>query len=266
MVRFDNRVAIVTGAARGIGLAVARRLAQEGASVVLVDLIDELGKQAEQSLRDEGFAAAFVLADITSRVEVTAMVDVAVREFGGVHILVNNAALVQETPFFDAADQDVARILAVNVGGTLLVSQVVAQQLIRAGDGGAIVNMSSVTAAHGAPDLMAYSASKGAISSATRSMAIALAPHAIRVNAVAPGAIGTESFREFYESDPAFRRRILTRTPLRRLGTPEEAAATVAFLASDDASYITGQVIYADGGRLALGYTVPVDAAGDPPQ
>jgi NAD(P)-dependent dehydrogenase (short-subunit alcohol dehydrogenase family) len=256
-VRFDNRVAIVTGAARGIGLAITERLAQEGARVVLVDLLEDLGGQAERYLRDKGLAAIFVRADITSRADVAGLVDLAVQQFGRVHVLVNNAALVKETPFFEATEQDVARILSVNIGGTLLVSQLVARHMVQAGGGGAIVNMSSITAAQGAPDLVAYAASKGGISSLTRSMAIALADHDIRVNAVAPGAIGTESFREFYDSDPAFRRRILSRTPLRRLGTPEQAAAVVAFLASEDAAYITGQVVYPDGGRLALSYTVP---------
>ncbi len=257
--RFEGRVAIVTGAARGIGLAVTQRLAAEGAHVVLVDMLTETGSEAAHGLTSRGLRASFMPADITDRGQIEAVVDHATSAVGPIDVLVNNAALVRETPFFDASEADVSAILSTNVGGTLLTSQVVARSMVDAGTAGAIVNMSSITAVHGAPDLVAYSASKGAISAMTRSMAIALAEYGIRVNAVAPGAIGTENFREFYDSSTEFRRRILTRTPLRRLGTPEEAAATVAFLASSDASYMTGQVVYPDGGRLALGYTVPYE-------
>jgi NAD(P)-dependent dehydrogenase (short-subunit alcohol dehydrogenase family) len=257
--RFEGRVAIVTGAARGIGLAVAERLGREGARVVLLDMLADLGHETEKRLRDEGLDATFVPVDITDRTQIDETADRAVREFGSIDVLVNNAALVKETPLFEATEREFTDILAVNVTGMFSVTQAVAERMVQAGRGGSIVNMSSITAVHGAPNLLAYSASKGAISAMTRSMAIALAQHDIRVNAVAPGAIATENFVKFYDNDAVMRRNILSRTPLRRLGEPAEAAATVAFLASDDAGYITGQVVYPDGGRLALGYTVPVD-------
>jgi NAD(P)-dependent dehydrogenase (short-subunit alcohol dehydrogenase family) len=258
-VRFDGRVAVVTGAARGIGLAVAERLAAEGARVVLVDLLEEEGQSAVDRLRADGYEVVFERLDITDRGAVDAMVDRVVTDFGGIDVLVNNAALVQATPFFEATQEQFTKILGVNVVGTFGISQAVAVRMIESGRGGSVVNMSSITAAHGAPALMAYSSSKGALSAMTRSMAMALAEYGIRVNAVAPGAIGTENFREFWDVDPVMRQQVMSRTPLRRLGEPSEVASTVAFLASDDGGYFTGQVLYPDGGRLALSYTVPVD-------
>jgi NAD(P)-dependent dehydrogenase (short-subunit alcohol dehydrogenase family) len=257
--RFEDRVAIVTGAARGIGLAIAERLAAEGARVVLVDVTTDLGRQAEAGMREAGLDATFMQADITSRPEVEATGDRVFREFGRIDVLVNNAALFNPMAFFDVTEHDLAQVLEVNICGTFSVTQAVARRMVQAGRGGAIVNMSSITAAQGAPSLLAYSASKGAVSAMTRSMAIALAEHGIRVNAVAPGMISTEATSDIGERDPDLYRLVLTRTPLRRLGEPREIAAVVAFMASDDAAYLTGQVVYPDGGRLALSYTVPVN-------
>jgi NAD(P)-dependent dehydrogenase (short-subunit alcohol dehydrogenase family) len=256
--RFQDRVAMVTGAARGLGLAAGERLAAEGARVVLVDLPAELGGDTEKRLRAAGVELTYLQADVTDRAQVDAVVDRVVRDFGRIDVLVNNAAIFKPTPFFEATENDLVDVLSVNVRGTFSVTQAVAERMVRAGNGGAIVNMSSIMAAHGAPNLVAYSASKGAISAMTRSMAVALAEHGIRVNAVAPGMIVTEFTKDLGESDPDLVRLVLSRTPLGRLGEPGEVASVVAFMASDDAAYFTGQVVYPDGGRLALSYTVPV--------
>lgn len=253
----SGRAAVVTGAARGIGKAVATRLAGEGAAVVLSDVLATEGESLAGELRQSGAEAIFVRADIRDAGEVANLADVACATYGRIDVLVNNAALVQGTSLFESSIDDVLRILDINVGGTFAVSQAFAGRMAAAGNGGSIVNLSSIVALQGAPGLLGYSASKGAIAALTRSLAVALAEHDIRVNAVAPGSIGTENFLEFYEADPAMRRQLMERTPLRRLGRPDEIASVVAFLASDESSYISGQMIVSDGGRMALSYTVP---------
>ncbi|MEU6644066.1 SDR family NAD(P)-dependent oxidoreductase [Saccharomonospora sp. NPDC046836] len=257
--RFEGRAAIVTGAGRGIGRAVTERLAREGARVAALDRDAELGARVEQELQAAGLDVTFLQADIADTGQVEATIERITGELGPPAVVVNNAALVRTTDFFAAPPEEIDDILAVNVRGGLIVGRTAARAMINAGNGGAIVNMSSITAAQGSPGMAAYSASKGAVSALTRSMAVALAEHGIRVNAVAPGTITTEAVAEIYSRETELRRQVLSRTPLRRLGEPAEVASVVAFLASDDASYITGQVIYPDGGRLALSYTVAVD-------
>jgi NAD(P)-dependent dehydrogenase (short-subunit alcohol dehydrogenase family) len=256
--RFDNKSAVVTGGSRGIGAAVAERLAAEGARVLIIDLLQAPGADAEARLRAQGHDVRFMRGDVTDPADVERLVKRAAQDFGKIDVLVNNAAVFRPAALFEATREDLQAVLAVNVGGTLFVAQAVARAMVAAGRGGAIVNMSSITAAQGSPGMVAYSGSKAAIEAMTRSMAVALAEFGIRVNAVAPGMIETENTAVLNAQDPATHRQILSRTPLRRLGTSGEVAAAVAFLASDDASYFTGQVIYPDGGRLALSYTVPV--------
>lgn len=256
--RFQNKVVIVTGAARGIGRAVAERLGREGASVVLVDLLDE-GERTAAELREAGLDARFMQADVVDRAQIDDVVARVVGEVGPIDILVNNAGVVQAKSFFETTEQDVDDLFKVNTRGMFSVTQSVARSMIDTGRRGAIVNMSSITAVQGAPNLVAYSATKGAISAMTRSLAVLLSDYGIRVNAVGPGTIATEVAKDIHRREPAFAQQILRRTPLRRMGTPEEVAATVAFLASEDASYFTGQVLFPEGGRLALAYTVEVD-------
>ena len=170
-------------------------------------------------------------------------------------MLVNNAGILHAADFLEVTEYDFDRLMRVNLKGPFLVGQAAARQMVEGGRGGAIVNLSSIGAVLAAPFQAAYNVSKGGVAQLTRVMALSLAPHGIRVNAVGPGTIATEMTIDML-ADEAFRRRILSRTPLGRVGEPAEVAAVAVFLASEEASYITGQTVYCEGGRLALNYTV----------
>ncbi len=255
MRRLDGRVAIVTGAARGIGFAIAQRFAEEGAQVVVADLDGDSIRAAAAKIP----GAAPVVADVSLKAEVTRVVDAAVGQHGRLDVLVNNAGITHAAEFLDLEEADFDRVLRVNLKSMFLCGQAVARHMVANGTKGAIVNLSSVNAVLAIANQVPYVVSKGGINQLTRVMALALAPHGIRVNAIGPGTIATEMARQAVLGDEASRRKILSRTPLGRLGEPEEVAAVAAFLASDDASYLTGQTIYPDGGRMSLNYTVPVD-------
>jgi glucose 1-dehydrogenase len=261
--RFVGKVAVVTGAARGIGRGVAERLAREGAAVVLVDVVDE-GEAVASELRAQGLDVRFLRADVSVRAQIDHVVERVVHDLGTIDVLVNNAGIIRTASFFATTEQDFDEVFAINLRGMFSFTQAVAKVMLAAGTAGSIVNMSSITAVHGAEEIVAYSASKGAVSAMTRSTAMALAAHGIRVNAVGPGSIATEAAVQIHDRDPSAARRILSRTPLGRMGTPEDVGATVAFLASDDASYFTGQVLYPEGGRMSLGYVVDPDAQRQP--
>jgi len=260
-VKLLNKVALVTGAAKGIGYAIAERFLQEGARVVLADIDADRGSEAVQQLGSLG-ACRFVHADVGDSAEVANLV-AATLEFGGaLDVLVNNAGIVAGADFLDVTEADFDRVLRVNLKGFFLCGQAAARQMVSqieaGGAPGSIVNMSSVNAVFGLPNQVPYTVSKGGINQLTKSMAVSLAPRGIRVNAIGPGSIATDILASV-NSDAEARRRLLSRTPLGRIGEPSEIAAIAAFLASDDASYITGQTIYADGGRMPLNYTVAVN-------
>jgi NAD(P)-dependent dehydrogenase (short-subunit alcohol dehydrogenase family) len=262
----ENRVAIITGAAQGIGRACAERFAAEGARVVLCDINENEGRRVAHDIDAGRGVARFVRCDVSKAQEVRGLVTAALDAFGRVDVLVNNAAVLDDVPFLDLSESEFDRVLATNLKGAFLLGQAVARHMIgqprlaSATQAGAIVNMSSVNAVFALPDHVAYSISKGGISQLTKAMAIALAPHGIRVNAVGPGTIATPMIKAV-DKDAAARRRILSRTPLGRYGRPQEVAAIVAWLASEEASYVTGTTVYADGGRLPLNYVVPVPEA-----
>jgi len=251
--KLAQKVAIVTGASQGIGLACAQRLVREGAHTMLVDIRPE-GAAAAASLGD---AARFFCADVGQKSDVDAMIAATLAAFGQIDILVNNAGITHAAEFLDLTEDDFDRVLRVNLKSMFLCSQAAARDMVKR-QSGCIINMSSVNAELTIPNQVPYVVSKGGVNQLTRVAAISLAQHGIRVNAIGPGTILTELAKQAVLASPEACRTILSRTPLGRCGEPEEVAAIAAFLASDDASYITGQTLYADGGRMALNYTVPV--------
>jgi len=258
MMRLAGKCAVVTGAANGIGLACARRLASDGAALVLADIDAAAGEAAARKLREEGRQAVFVTTDVTQRAAIAALVDRAIDEYGRLDVMLNNAGVALNAPILEMSDEAFDRVLSTNLRSAFIGTQLAARQMIAGGRGGVIINMSSVNALLAIPGLAAYACSKGALNQLTKVAAIELAPHNIRVVAIGPGTILTDLAKQAVMGDDAARRKILARTPLGRAGEPEEVASVASFLASDDASYITGQTIYPDGGRLALNYTVPV--------
>lgn len=258
--KLSGRTAIVTGAANGIGYAIAERFLREGARVLVADVDQARGDQAERELAKTG-EARFIRTDVAKRLDVNNLVAATLDAFGDIDILVNNAGVTHAADFLNVSEADFDRVLGINLKGSFLAGQAVARFMVEkvtnGGRPGVILNMSSINAVLAIPTQVAYSVSKGGVSQLTKVMALALAPHGIRVNAIGPGSIDTDMLMTVSE-DPASRNRMLSRTPLGRIGEPGEIAAVAAFLASDDASYITGQTIYADGGRLPQNYPLPV--------
>jgi len=258
MGRLDNKVAIVTGGARGIGLAIAKRYVAEGARVIVADIDEQAGKAAASAL---GNAARFVRTDVGAAGDARNVIAEAITFTGDLDILVNNAGIIHTADFLDIAEADFDRVLRVNLKGMFLIGQAAARQMVgqvKAGKPpGAIVNMSSVNARVAIPNQVPYCVSKGGVDQLTKVMALSLAPYGIRVNAIGPGSIMTDILKGI-ATDQEAKRRLLSRTPLGRVGEPDEVASVAAFLASSDASYLTGETVYVDGGRLGLNYTVPV--------
>jgi glucose 1-dehydrogenase len=224
--KLKDKVAIVTGGANGIGYAIARRYVAEGARVTIADIDVAAGEAAARRLG----AARFVAAD-------------------------------DGADFLDLTEADFDRVLRVNLKGAFLVGQAAARRMVAQVEAGkppgSIINMSSINAVVAIANHAPYCVSKGGMDQLTKVMALALAPYGIRVNAIGPGSIMTDILKAV-ATDRDAKRRILARTPLGRIGEPDEIASIALFLASPDASYVTGETIYADGGRLALNYTVPV--------
>ena len=251
--RFENKTAIVTGGGNGIGAATALRLVEEGAAVILADQDEAAAHAVCARIVAAGGKAAAIRVDIRVQQDIEAMIAFTASRFGPARVLINNAGIGSQKLFLETSLEMLDNMLDVNVRGTFLCAQAAGREMVKLG-GGAIVNLSSHSGLLGSSGRAAYAASKGGIIAMTRVMAVDLAPHGIRVNAIAPGPIDTPRIRASHneERHQAWLRAI----PLARIGAPEEVAAAASFLASDDASYITGQTLAVDGGFSAAGLRV----------
>jgi len=256
--RLKNKVAIVTGAARGIGRATAERLIEEGAKILICDIDEAQLVRTAAELGGEDRVLA-QLVDVVNKRHVEQLVEKAVQHFGRLDIMVNNAGIAPVVDFLDVTEEILSRVLDVNLKGAFYGTQAAGRQMIKQGDGGVIINMSSINSGLANPNVAPYAISKGGMNQVTSTAAVAFAPHGIRVVGVGPGTIMTDMVAGAFMNS-AGNHAILSRTPLGRYGQASEIAAVVAFLASDDASYITGETVYVDGGRRVLNYVVPVKA------
>lgn len=245
--RLESRTAIVTGAARGIGLATAERLAADGARVLLSDIDPAVAEAAAR------LGQPHAVTDIADAAQVEALFEAADRELGPLDILVNNAGVIgRATRLVDLDPGEFERVMGINVTAGLVATQAAARRMTPRRSG-SIVNLASTAAIMAGGDQIPYAVSKAAVKQLTAMTALSLAPYGVRVNAVGPGPTETPMVAAITGGGAALNR-VLSRIPMGRMARPEEIAAIVAFLASDDASYVTGQTIFADGGRLALGY------------
>lgn len=263
-----GKVAIVTGGASGIGRAVAHAFADQGAKVMICDVEEEAGEAVAAEITDRGGEARFRYCDVAERLDVRNLVCATTDAFERLDILVNNAGIVAGGDFLTLEEADFDRVIRINLKGQFLVGQAAAQQMVKqieeGGAPGTIINMSSINAVVAIPTQAAYAASKGGVKQLTEAMALSLAPYGIRVNAIGPGTIATPMAGAVNTEERA-QKMVLSRTPLGRIGQPEEIASVAVFLASDAASYMTGETIYVDGGRLSLNYLAqpPVKSKGE---
>ena len=255
--RFKNKTAIITGGAKGIGKACAERFAEEGANVFIADIDHINGIETAEELIHKGYNAYYMMANVADPHDCELIITEAHKIYKRIDVLINNAAILKSNHFLDFELDDLEQTLKVNLIAPFRLTQFAARYMIEHSIQGSIINMSSINAILAIPNISAYVMSKGGLSQLTKVAAISLAHHKIRVNAIGPGSIQTDMLKTTM-SDPIARHKILSRTPMERLGEPSEIASIAAFLASEDASYITGQTLYADGGRLGLNYTIPV--------
>ena len=244
-------LALVTGGAQGIGYACAGALIEDGAKVIVADINAEGVKAAADSL---GHGTTAMVCDMGDTAAIDAMFEAIQKDHGALSILVNNAGIAMPNDFFDTSIDDFKKVIDINLTGTFHAIQRASKMMVDAKIEGAIVNMSSINAVVSIPTIPAYCASKGGVMQLTKATALALAPHNIRVNAVGPGSIDTAMLAGV-NANPEAMAMVMSRTPLKRIGTPREIADVVAFLASSKASYITGETIYVDGGRIGMNYT-----------
>jgi NAD(P)-dependent dehydrogenase (short-subunit alcohol dehydrogenase family) len=244
-----NQVAIVTGGSSGLGLSVVKRFSQKGMTVAMLDISVEKGELQSKNLREDGHDVHFFQADVTNQESVRMVADKVAQSLGGIDILVNAAGIIRRSAHINVTDDELKKMMDVNLNGTVYTCQAVQPHMVKGG-GGAIVNFASMLAHYGSKNLLSYGATKGAVVQVTKCLAVDWAEFNIRVNAVSPGYIET-ALSAGATKDPVFRERILSRTPQRRFGLPEEVASVIDFLCSRDASFVTGVVLPVDGGILA---------------
>ncbi len=244
-------LALITGAAQGIGYACAEALAENGYRVILSDINAE---GVEEAARTLGGDAVSLVCDMADTDAISAMFDTIESEYGPVSALVNNAGIAAPGDFLDTTLEQFRKVIDINLIGTFAALQRAARTMVENKIQGSIVNMSSINAVVAIPSIAAYCSSKGGVMQLTKASALALAPHNIRVNAVGPGSIDT-AMMAGVNANPEAMKMVMSRTPLKRVGKAQEIANVVAFLTSDKASYVTGETIYVDGGRLGMNYT-----------
>lgn len=251
----DKPIALITGGAQGIGYACAQAIANLGARIVLADInadgVQEAAKKLSGSTSTEVVGIA---CDVGNPAQIDQLFDRIENEVGVASMLVNNAGIAKPAAFLETTLEQFQEVINVNLVGSFYASQRAAKSMVEQGINGSIVNMSSINAQVAIPSIPAYCASKGGVMQLTKSSALALAPHGIRVNAVGPGSINTEMLAGV-NANPEAMKMVMSRTPMQRIGEPSEIGEVVAFLVSEKASYITGETIYVDGGRLGMNYT-----------
>ena len=244
-----NKIAIVTGATKGIGVEIAKEYAIEGAKVVLAGRTESLGQQVVEQIRQAGGDAIMCVCDVSSKADIDRLVATTVAQYGGIDIVVNNAGVNHSANFFDITEEDWDWVMSVDLKGTFMLSQAAARVMVEQNRGGSIINITSVMAVLALADQAPYCAAKGGASQLTKAMALALIDKGIRVNAVGPGPVMTELMQRVVNNDEKHQV-LMDRLPIGYIASCKEIARVCVFLASDDSSYIMGQSIYPDGGRM----------------
>lgn len=244
-----GKIAIVTGATKGIGVSIAKEYAIEGAKVVLASRTETLGQQVVDDIRQAGGDAIMVVCDVSKKADVDNLVARTVEHYGGIDIVVNNAGVNHAANFFDITEEDWDWVMSVDLKGTFMLSQAAARVMVEQNRGGSIINITSVMAVLALADQIPYCAAKGGANQLTKAMALALIDKGIRVNAVGPGPVMTELMERVVNNEEKHKQ-LMDRLPIGYIASCKEIARVCVFLASDDSSYIIGQCIYPDGGRM----------------
>lgn len=255
--KLENKVAIVTGGTKGIGYGIAEEYLKEGAKVAICSRNASEGEKAVEGLKEFG-EVIYIQADVSSIEDNQKLVDETVKKFGRLDIFVANAGIndPDKTHYLDITEEQYERIMGVNLKGVFFGGQVAARQMVKQGEGGSIVNISSVNAYLALDSQMCYTTSKGGVGQLTKVQAVALTPYDIKVNAICPGPIETELMRRVGSDEQLFNT-VISRTPIGRIGTPNECGRLAVFLACDDSNFVYGQSIYIDGGRSFQAFPVP---------
>ena len=252
--KLKDKVSIITGATKGIGLACAEEFAKEGSKVVLSGRTESLGEEAAERIRAGGGDAEFVRCDISQNAQIQNLVKKTFEKYGRIDVVVNNAGVNHNANFFDISEEDWDWVMSVDLKGTFLLSQAAAKVMVDQGIQGVIINMSSVMAVMALADQVPYCAAKGGVNQLTKAMAIALGDYGIRVNAIGPGPVLTDLMQRVVNNKEK-EAELLSRLPLGRIAECREIATVAVFMASDDSSFFTGQCVYPDGGRMIQAFS-----------